>query len=453
MTTLSEKLTTSQERVYIFIFSIIFLTYIIGRVVSAFPALKDPRQLADTTAYLRISSEPVQTSRFWGESRPFAFPLLLKIAHQNFQLASTLQLGLSILCWGFLAWMVMRFLRHVFLQLFAFTLTLLFSLDRHIASWDFVMMTESLSISFLVLFIAVSLWLLQQWNIGRVVVLIISAFLLAFVRDTNAWLLLLLAGLILFPITLRWIEPRTLILVFSFVAIFLISNFTADLGGRWVFPLGNLIGRRILPDESAVEFFNKTCSMPVSPALLNLSGGFANVNDRALYNDPELEPFRAWLLSHGKSCYIRWLITNFANSLRETLNEFESLITFPTVDRFFSKAYDPLMPVGLGKFFYPERFAVWIWGYSTLASLAAVWTKSWRENPLWAVFICLNLLVFPHLFLVWHGDAMAPDRHALCVGIQLYLSFWILNILLADHFWHRHLENLQIENFLKNTLR
>ena len=453
MTTLPGKLTISQSRVYSLIIITIFLIYAIGRIISSIPAINQPRELADSTAYLRISRAPIQDIRFWGSTRPPVFPLLLKILQQNYYLTSVIQLVLSILSWGFLAWMMTHFLKLSWMQLFAFSFILLFSLERHIAGWDFVLMTESLSISFLVLFIALCLWLLQGWNITKIITLMVTTFLFAFVRDTNAWLLLMLAGLILISVILRWAELRALLLASFFIVIFLISNFSADLGDRWVFPLGNLIGRRILPDESAARFFEETCGMPVSPALLTLSGGFANANERALYNDPELETFRNWLIRHGKSCYMRWLITNSAGSLSGTLNQFEALITFPTVDRFFSKGYDPLMPVRLGKFFYPEPFAMWIWGYSTLAALAAIWNKKWLENLLWIVVICLNLTVFPHLFLAWHGDAMAPDRHALSVGVQLYLSFWILNILLADHFWHQHLENKQIENSLKNALR
>ncbi len=426
----------SQNRLYSLLIVLIFLTYAIGRVASSLPALNQPRLLADTTAYLRISRQPIQDSRFWGESRPLVFPLLLKLTKQDIGLTAMLQLGFSILAWGFLALMIASFLKFPVLQLLAFSLIFLFSLDRHIAGWDFVMMTESLSISFLVLFIALCLWLLQGWHAGKVAALLVTAFFLAFTRDTNAWLLLALSGLILVGIIFRWVEVRALILPASFVFIFFISNANANLGQRWVFPLGNLIGKRILPDGSATEFF-KSCGMPVSPALLRLSGGFANAEDRAMYNDPELESFRNWLGNDGKSCYVKWLITNPIRSSNESLYEFEGLITFSGVDRFFPERFDPLMPVKLGKFFYPERFALWIWGYSTLAALIAVWKKPWRQNPLWAVFICLNLLVFPHLFLTWHGDAMAPERHALSVGVQLYLSFWMLNILLIDYAWHR----------------
>ena len=84
---------------------------------------------------------------------------------------------------------------------------------------------------------------------------------------------------------------------------------------------------------------------------------------------------------------------------------------------------------------YPEQLTLWIWACSTLAALLAIWRRIWRDNRLWAAFVCMNLLIFPHLFLTWHGDAMAPDRHALSVGVQLYLGFWMLVLLLFQHPW------------------
>jgi hypothetical protein len=422
-----------ENRRFLVLILAIFLAYAVGRVISSLPAIGDPRSLADTTAYLRISRQPLSDVEFWTGARPFVFPLLLKLAKQSASMAAVLQLGSSIFAWGLLAWMTIRFLKNPWLKLLAFCLILLLSLDRHIAGWDFVMMTESLSISFLVLFIALFMWLLKGWHIGKVILLSITAFLLAFTRDTNAWMLLALAGLILLTTIFRWTPPRTLIVSIFFVFIFFVSNASADLGGRWRFPLGNLIGQRVLTDESAIQYF-QSCGMPLTDALMRLAGKFANAEERALYNDPELKPFRTWLFSDGKSCYMQWLITHPVYSLGETFNEFDELITFQDADRYFSARFDPLMPVKLGKLFYLEQFSPWIWVYVTLAALIAIWKKFWQGNLLWVVFICLTLLVFPHLFLTWHGDAMAPERHALSVGVQFYLAFWLLNILLIDTF-------------------
>ena len=205
-----------------------------------------------------------------------------------------------------------------------------------------------------------------------------------------------------------------------------------------MFPLGNLIGKRVLPDPAAVRFF-ESCGMPVSPALIQLQGKFSNADDRAMYENPELAPFRSWLEEDGKPCYMHWLISDPIYHIVETFQEFDGLIAFSDVDKYFSRLYDPLMPVAVGRFFYPEGFSLWIWGLTTLVALSAIWQQRWRDNPLWAAFVILVLLVLPHIFLTWHGDAMAPERHALSVGVQLYLSFWILILLLVDRYAHKQL--------------
>jgi len=296
------------------------------------------------------------------------------------------------------------------------------------------MMTESLSVSFLALFIAIGIWCLEGWQISKVVLICLSGVALAFTRDTNAWLLLMLAGLLTFTVIMGWSRPRVLTLAAVFGIIFLISNANANLGGRWVFPLNNLIAKRVLTDHAAVAFF-KSCGMPVSPKLMRVAGKFANAEERLLFEDPELNAFRLWLRADGKSCYIRWIISSIAMRIREMMAEFDRLISFSDVDKFFARRYDPLMPIVVGNFFYPERFSLWIWVVCACAAFVAIWRRLWVNNPLWFVFIGLAILTPPHLFLTWHGDAMAPERHSLSVGVQLYLGFWILVLLGLD--WAR----------------
>jgi len=408
----------------------VFCAYAGARIFSAPPIVDKPRVLADTTAYERISRYDILSHNMWVASRPPVFPLLLKAAQQDFDRAAALQLALAIPAWGLLALMVGRFLTYPWLRVTGFALVLLFGLERHIAGWDFVMMSESLSITMLVLFLVACLWLLETWRPVRVAAVLFSAFLLAFTRDTNAWMLLALAGLIALAVALRWARPRVLLLVAGLVLIFVLSNFSADRGLRWVFPLGNLITQRVLPDGSAVGYF-QSCGMPVTPELRQLSGKFANSDDQALFSGPELETLRRWLYDYGKECYVGWLISQPIQQAWQALSRTGNLVAFDDVDRYFSNRYTPMLPAGLEAVLYPQRFTLWIWGLSTLVAFIAIWTRAWRGNRLWAAFVCLNLMVFPHLFLTWHGDSMAPDRHALSVGVQLYLGALLLVLLLA----------------------
>ena len=142
----------------------LFCAYAGIRAVSAAPIVDKPRVLADTTAYERISRYEVLSQDMWMASRPPMFPLLLKAARQDFDRAAALQLALAIPAWSLLALMISRSLTHPGLRVVGFGVVLLFSLQRHVAGWDFVMMSESLSITALVLFLAAWLWLLEAWG-------------------------------------------------------------------------------------------------------------------------------------------------------------------------------------------------------------------------------------------------------------------------------------------------
>jgi hypothetical protein len=412
---------------------VIFLAYAIARIATNLPALDKPRELADTTAYLRISREPIQSQKFWGDARPFVFPLLLKISRQDVSTAATLHLGLSILAWGFLALTISASFRTLYLDLVSFGVILALSLVRHLSSWDYVMMTESLSITFFVMFLAVGIWLVQReaWRTYKMILLIITAFLLAFTRDTNAYLLFMLAGMLTCAIVLRWIKLRAIFLLSSFLLIFFINNYTSNIGGRWVFPLNNLIGKRVLTDSSALKYF-QSCGMPVTPELLSLADTFANGQDRAFYEDPALESYRAWLYADGKSCYMKYLLSHPIQSVTDSLVQFESLIRFDNLNKFFARQYDPVIPYYLEPFIYPVNFILPLWILLTLISLIAIWKRAWEANSLWGIYILLVLPILPHLFITWHGDAMAPERHALSVGLQLTLSFWMMVFLVSD---------------------
>jgi hypothetical protein len=283
----------------------------------------------------------------------------------------------------------------------------------------------------MVLFLAVWLWLLRDWSWGKVFLLGIISLLWAFTRDTNGWILLMISGLILLGILFFSARKRYLVVAVLLASIFLLSNLSATRGNRWVFPFQNVLAQRILTDPDALKFF-EDCGMPITPELLNLAGGFANSEDRAFYTDPALDPYRAWLRPNGKTCYMRWLISRPVASLSEPWTEFEWLLAFPDISTFFPQAYEPVLPWYVERVLYPQDAVLWIWGGTSFAVLIAIWKKAWKVNPAWVVFIGLYLLIYPHVFLVWHGDVPGTHRHALTVCLQFVLGFWLFGLLLLE---------------------
>jgi hypothetical protein len=68
----------------------------------------------------------------------------------------------------------------------------------------------------------------------------------------------------------------------------------------------------------------------------------------------------------------------------------------------------------------------------TIAALVAVWLKAWEANSAWIVFIGACLLIYPQLFIVWHGDVPGTHRHALTVSLQFVLSLWLFGLMVTE---------------------
>ncbi|HET9587423.1 MAG TPA: hypothetical protein VFO91_01420 [Anaerolineales bacterium] len=422
----------ATKRVYLVLVLSILIGYAGMRVFNLAQAAQRVKTTADTTAYMRISREAILDSRFLAAARPFIFPLVLKVFGQDGQRVAWAQGLFSIVSWSVLAFSVALSLHSLFLRLAAFGFVLLFSLHRYIIAWDSVLLTESLSLSLMALFLAGWLWLLRGWHWRKALFLFAVAFLWAFCRDTNAWVVLMVALFLLLLVALRAADRRFLPLSLAFLLMFFLSNLTADLGGRWIFPFQNVLGRRILPDERAVEFF-AACGMPVSPALMQLSGGYANSLERAFYEDPALEGYRVWLHRAGKACYVEWLLSDPIESVRVPLAEFNALIGMEDIQpSLFSRSFSPLLPARLEAVLFPRRLLLLLFPALLGITLLAVLTRAWKHNQAWWAVIGLAALVFPHYFIVWHGDAMGIYRHVVSVGVQFYLGAWLVVLFVAD---------------------
>jgi hypothetical protein len=241
----------------------------------------------------------------------------------------------------------------------------------------------------------------------------------------------MVAGLIILGVILWGARRRYLSVALVFTIIFLLSNLSADEGNRWVFPFQNVLAQRILPDQASLSFFSD-CGMPVTPELQNLAGGYANSNDRAFFTDPALQSFRDWRNESGKSCYMHWLLSRPLTSLREPWTDLEQLLLFEDVSRFFPQRYDPVLPWYAEHVLYPQTGVLWLWAFTTIGALIAIWRRAWKTNPAWVVFLGLCLLIYPHLFIVWHGDVPGTDRHALTISLQFVLGFWLFGFLLLE---------------------
>jgi hypothetical protein len=402
------------------------------RIISLSQSVQRVKSTADTTAYMRISQEQVLSQEFLAGSRPMLFPLVLKLFGQQAEKVVWAQGIFSILSWSLLAVALASSLRTNILRFAAGCLILLLSLYQYIIGWDSVLLTESLSLSLMALLVSGWLWLMHGWRWEKIVLILVAAFLWSLSRDTNAWVLLMIAGVLLMLLMFGIINKKYLVFIAAFGIMFFLSNLSADLGNRWVFPFQNVLGRRLLPTAQAVDQL-AGCGMPVSPELMRLAGEFANGLDRAFYNDPALESYRAWLHESGKSCYIRWLLSDPLQSIGQPMSEFDVLAGMHKIQPFlFSARFSPVLPARVEAALTLRQQSLFVFILASSLAVLALLTGAMRRNTAWWVAIVLAVLVFPHFFIVWHGDVLGIERHAVSPGIQLYLAMWILLLLAAD---------------------
>jgi len=320
--------------------------------------------------------------------------------------------------------------RFSWLKVVAFGFMLLFGLSAEIIMWDGVLLADSVSLSLMALVITSWLWLLEDWQWLKVALVIFAAFLWAFSKDTNAWAVLMIAALLIMGVATRCIQGRYIVIAGVFVVIFAMSDISANRKHRWVVAFMNNVGMRILPSPEKTAYFAER-GMPVTPALMERREKKAWTDDWAFFNDPRLQQFRDWLYAHGKSSYMRFLLSHPALTLQEPLRHSEELLSSELRD-YAPRSFVSILSEPLAEVVYSKRWAVlWTW-VAAIAVGFVLGLKLWTRNVAFLVPLALTMLVYPQAVVTWHGDPNEIGRHGLEAAVNLRIGLWLLLLFAAD---------------------
>lgn len=392
----------------------------------------------DSGEYYKLASTPLADSRFWGAARPPAVLLFYKLFggydyeadgyyykawdwdRNGFYVDDTglllSQTTFSLAAFSFLALACAGTARTEMGRLFLFVFPLLFSFVPDVARWNFIALSESLSISLFVVFTGAWILFLSTRRSPWLAGVATSALFWGGARDTNAYVLVMIAGIVTISmiVSTRFSAriPLTALCIW-FIGIFTLSSFSAEAGGRWIFPFYNVMGQRILPVPEHVSWFSNH-GMPIDPELLKQAGKWASDDGWAFFNEPRLEKFRAWTLDHGKGAYVKFLISHFTYSA-----------TAPFLG--FSGKRVGLLLIGNGL---------------TICLAFVSWRRRWLHRlPPLAVPLIMVLSSVPHAWLAWHGDAMETVRHSLIAFLQVPLGFGLLLLYVLDRIIHERVRD------------
>jgi hypothetical protein len=181
--------------------------------------------------------------------------------------------------------------------------------------WTQVLLSESLGLSFFLIWLGSFILLKKTWSTPILVLHILFLILTAFSRDNLPYFLLVFYAS---DIAVRFLLkegikfPVTAFLITA--SIFFIQNRLSQIGGRHRLPLTNTIITRIVPHKNYLNWF-KEKGLPMTDSLQK---NFSNINPEdesrvkvyGLYSDTAYKPFFNWILTEGKSTYIKFILTH-----------------------------------------------------------------------------------------------------------------------------------------------
>ena len=418
---------------------------------------------SDSDVYYRKSRLPL-TNGFFSDSRPpvillfftlfatYTYTYDIKHYYSYISDAGLLysQTLFSLAAFSFLAFACAKTARTSKGRFILFAFPLLFSLTPLVARWNFAALSDSLSISLFVVFVALWIFYFFFKRLSYLLGIAIVSLLWAGTRDTNAYLLIMIAIVIMIVIIAGVVKkwkgigipsslphlPLTALCIY-FGGVFALSDFSAEQGNRWLFPFYNSVAQRILPIPKYVAYFSDR-GMPVSPALMERTGKWASSDDWAFYGDPRLWEFRDWTANRGKMTYIKFLMSHPIYLITAPALDFQNNFLVEVgyvVNLHFKSAIVPLPPRLSAIVLYLLLFS---YGVTALLAFILYWRRSLHESPYLAVPLVMVLLSVPHAWLAYHGDAMEVVRHSLATVVQFLLGVVLSWLYMWDHSTRRN---------------
>ncbi len=356
---------------------------------------------------------------------------------------------LSVIGWVLLAVVVARRLANPGLQTLAGLLILAFGFSPSMTEWDFVMLSEPISLSLFVVLLAISIELAPRlisasegrdfWTSPLLLSWFMVLIIWVFARDTNAYLLPILSlGIIVLLFVQKFKGytelPKTYVLVmglFGFILIFLIHNFTFQKSDRWINPFFNNIIQNVLPYPDRVAFF-ENMGMPFTNAVWALRDSSVNENKDQFFMIPEL---MSWTMSQGTGPYIQFLLAYPSWTLETLISGVEFSFSENRQPFFFSKVNQTIPALSYASdLLHPKSSSVvWVALIEVVVlGFLAIQHNARASISLFALFGMLFIGEILMLFVSILGDASSVVRHAIGPVTFFRLTVWLLPMLILD---------------------
>jgi hypothetical protein len=386
----------------------------------------------DTYDYRFSASLPPLSRDFLAGARPFGYPLYLKLVRHNEHAAVVGQLLIDTAAWLALALMAARATRNAGLRVAVAGVVLAIGATFEAIQWDRVVSSEALSTAFGVGVLAAILWLRERWTAPRLALVAVLALVATAVRDSNGTFFGFVALVLVVAYLVRRVPRRVLALALVLFAVAIVGSVSASIGRRWEGPLTDVITLRIMNSPERLAYFEHS-GMPLSNAQIKAARGHCVSPTPFPACVTLVNPqFYAWIAHHGRSTYVASLAKFPATTLWEPVAHLRySIGTRAKVEvTTGTDEHAPLSQALEAVFFARNPLLNACWAVMILALAASAVLR--RIRGVFVIAAALVALSYPHLWLIWIGDALEVTRHSLLASVQLRLGLWLGTVWLLD---------------------
>ncbi len=386
--------------------------------------------------------------------RAFTTSLFYHFTGGNWNTIVNMQFCIHTISLFFLAYAISLFISKNWVKCLSIISIYLLGSWWNLLGWSTLLLSESLSISFMFLWIATLLILLKKRSTISLIVHLLTMLLFSFTHDNWCYVLPVFYGLLLLfsKISREKFTKIALVCFCSSMLFFGIQQVSIRIGERTELPLTNSIIIRVFPNDEHYKWFVDN-GMPEMDTLRKKFSGFDSKNVEKIsllyqfyVSDSMHHVLYKWIKESGQSTYIKFLLTHSSyfflqEETHEQLNRiFVNDLNYINPPRGYTQYLHPLFPI----------FSIW----GLLIICVGVLILFIREKELiFFIPLCLCFMFFVNIILMYNADAMEDERHFFLTLAQIQLlSFMGLAMLLDNINFVEIARKLRFATLLKKNV-
>ena len=346
--------------------------------------------------------------------RPFTVPLFYKMGNSDPETIIIMQKNLHAFCTFFLGYVVLLFLKTTQSKIIFLISWYLLMMWWNILSWTNMLLSESLSISFMFLWIASFLLVFYKRKILPIIFHVLIILLFSFTRDSWPYILIIFYGMFTI-IALFWdkkMVKNSVIFLLLSCSIFVVQHKSAQIGQRYRLPIMNNVVFRIVPNKEYLQWFSDVGMPCVDQLKKHYSNLHVYEKIYPIYTDLKLSKFSDWAGEEGSSIYTKFIILH--PSYLFMLNEKQA-----DLDRIF--AYDIVYTDPDSKYSLIGQYIFPLFNTSIilLLNVFLIYLFIKEKRVIWLLPSVLIAIFTFNAFLLYIADSMEVERHLFVTNIMI----------------------------------